>query len=200
MRFTANLLPLLTKAAHSTPPLSRVVSVLSAGFEAKINLDDLALKANFTLSACANHATTMNTLAAEQLASIYPSTSFIHASPGGVKTGLYRELGLLGRIGLRMTYALALPLMTPIKESGERNLFAATSTRYPPKSMEKVEDTEKGIDGVKGSGAYGISADGSYAQNEKVIQAYRSEGVGERIWEHTLDVFDVVCGKGDGKY
>lgn len=165
-----------------------------------MNLEDPALKNTFTLSACANHAITMNTLAAEQLASKYPDTSFIHASPGAVETRLHRDFGSLASVGLKFAFILARPWVTPILESGERHLFAATSMQYPPRSMKSVDDTEQGINGVKGSGAYSISANGSYAQNEKVVQEYRSQGVGERIWEHTLDVFEKVCGTGGGKY
>ena len=92
MRFAFNLLPQLNQAAESGG-LSRVISVLAAGKENNIYLDDLALKKNYGLRSCLNHAATMNSFAAEELAAANPRTSFIHSEPGFVKTNLARGLG-----------------------------------------------------------------------------------------------------------
>lgn len=201
MKFTTNLMPLLSKAAQITPGLSRVVSVLSAGSEGKLHLDDLSLKTHYGMKACADHATTMNSLAIAQLASRNPNTTFVHTCPGPVKTNLDRDLGPLGRFAVSLIFTAASWWAVPIDQSGERHLFAATSMRYPPKSANvSTEEVEKGADGVRGSGAYPLSWDGSYSQNEKVMKDYRSQGIGQQIWEHTLDVFNKVCGTGGGKY
>ena len=80
LRFTDNLLPQLTAAAE-TGALSRNVSVLSAGKEGPLYLDDLELKRNYSVRTCANHATTMNSLAALHLANLHPQTSFVHIYP-----------------------------------------------------------------------------------------------------------------------
>ena len=61
MRFTTNLLPLLSKAANDNE-LSRVVTILAAGRERPMVEDDLELKTHFTLGHCADHATSMNSL------------------------------------------------------------------------------------------------------------------------------------------
>ena len=33
-----------------------------------------------------------------------------------------------------------------------------------------------------------------------MLEKHRSRGVGEKIWQHTLNVFEKVCGKEDGSY
>ncbi|PGH13901.1 hypothetical protein AJ80_06170 [Polytolypa hystricis UAMH7299] len=216
MRFIHNLLPLLTNAAESppssttttTPQLSRVISVLAAGQESSaLHLTDLSLKTNFSDSACANHTITMNSLAIEELAAKFPRTTFIHAYPGIVKTKLDREFGWLMRGMWKGASVLATPWVVPVKESGERFVFMATSKRFPPKTENAMRDkgeaeegVERGSDGVRGSGGYTLGWDGGFALKEKVMSKYRTEGVGKVVWEHTLDVFNKICGTGGGKY
>jgi hypothetical protein len=191
MRFLVNLLPQLTNAGTSNQ-LSRTISVLSAGHEGKLLLDDLPLKNNYSLGNCANHATTMNSLAMEELAASHPATSFIHAYPGGVNTGLLDKM--LGRLGSNALAFLARPWMVPLDQSGERHLYAATSSTYPSRDR-KADEAVSGSDGTKGSGAYLLSWDGSVTGNQKILNEYRSDGTRKTVWEHTLGVFESVCGK-----
>src|SRR5438034_10392834 len=86
-------MPQLTTAAKSGQ-LSRQISILAAGEEGKIDLDDLALKKNFSLGKCAAHAITMNSLMASHLAAMHPDTTFIHMSPGAVGTNILSGLGI----------------------------------------------------------------------------------------------------------
>ncbi|KAJ5814615.1 hypothetical protein N7474_006392 [Penicillium riverlandense] len=191
MRFLVNLLPQLTNAGTSNQ-LSRTISVLSAGHEGKLLVDDLPLKNNYSLRNCANHATTMNSLAMEELAASHPATSFIHAYPGGVNTGLLDKM--LGRFGSNALAFLASPWMVPLDQSGERYLYAATSSTYPSRDR-KADDAVSGSDGTKGSGAYLLSWDGSVTGNQKILNGYRSDGTRKTVWEHTLGVFESVCGR-----
>ncbi|KAK2810660.1 hypothetical protein FQN50_002700 [Emmonsiellopsis sp. PD_5] len=201
MRFIFNLLPLLNAGANSNPSFSRVVSILSGGHEGKLNLNDLALKNTFSLQNCATHAITMNSLALDRLATAHPNISFVHAYPGFVKTSLGRDFGTIASAATKAFMFLATPLAVPFDESGERNLYAATSSRYPPKSAGDSEDTEVGSDGVKGSGAYLLHWTGKANQNQKLFDGFKAQGWGEKVWDHTLDVFEKVCGKGGpGKY
>lgn len=199
MRFAVNLLPQLTRAANAGR-LSRVVSVLSAGSENNIFLDDLALKQHYSLRSCINHGSTMNSFAAEELAAANPGTSFIHAHPGIVKTNIAQGFGTVLKVALDVFFlTVARPWTVPLQESGERHVYAATSKSYPPLAVPD-ESAVVGSTGVKGSGAYLLRWDGTPCGAADVMTRYRSQDVGNQIWKHSLDVFDRVCGKGNGKY
>lgn len=198
MRFAFNLLPQLTQAAESGG-LSRVVSVLAAGMENNIFLDDLALKKHYGLRSCLNHAATMNSFAAEELAAANPRTSFIHSEPGFVKTNLARGLGPVLKVVSEAFMFVATPWAVPFQESGERHLYEATSNSYPPLSISE-ESAVIGSNGVKGSGAYLLSWDGAPCGAAQIMEKYRSKDAGKQIWKHTLEVFERVCGNENGKY
>jgi hypothetical protein len=181
LRFTQNLLPLLTTASKNSS-LSRNVSVLGAGTEGKLDLADLSLKNNYGVSACAKHATAMNSIAAEVLAKQYPGTSFVHMYPGIIQTGIMREIGM-PKILEKLMFVVLKPFTVDIKEAGERHLYSATSEAFLSKD-----------DG--GAGSYLLNWNNDMAKNEKVMRPYREESIAEKIWQHTLDVFDTVATKG----
>ncbi|KAL3458080.1 hypothetical protein BJX64DRAFT_235221 [Aspergillus heterothallicus] len=200
MRFVERLLPLLTAAANDPTPngnrLSRVVSVLDPhvaarlGGTGKLDYGDLSLKHTFTLARCGAHASLMGDFFLEGLAVKCPETSFIHAYPSGVNTGLLREYPIAAAV----MSVLARPFMVPIEESGERHLFAATSGRYTSRRMGKSDgDVVVGSDGTKGGGSYWVSWDGDvFPQNNK-IDMVRAQGAVDKVAKHTEEVFRVVC-------
>ncbi|MCJ1247102.1 hypothetical protein MMC30_004313 [Trapelia coarctata] len=196
-RFATNLLPLLAAASSSSAPgnLSRVISVLSAGTEGKMNLDDLSLKTHYSLANCANHAVTMNSLLACHQATTNPTTSFIHAAPGFVNTGLGTagQTGMLFKAAMGVVSFVISPLAVPLQESGERHLYAATSEVYKPSG------TKGGEGDVLGKGAYLLNWGGERTE-KKILGEYRAQGVEEKVWEHTSEVFEKICGEGGGKY
>jgi NAD(P)-dependent dehydrogenase (short-subunit alcohol dehydrogenase family) len=205
MRFINNLLPQLTKAGAmyedsgpAKPGLRRnlasVVSVLEAGGESPINLDDLSLKTTYSLKNAAKHAITMTSLSMQELAASHPEVSFVHAYPGLVKTGFMREFGTVTRIAMNAMLVLAKPWLVPLNESGDRHLYAATSPRFPPRASTGGNDVAPGADGSKGSGSYLLHWDGSIAGNQ-VLQDYRKNETGKLVWEHTVGVFESVCSK-----
>jgi hypothetical protein len=147
-------------------------------------MDDLSLKNNFSLRNCARHTITMTSLSMEELAAAHPATSFVHAYPSAVKTGLTRGLGPIARGALEGLYFLAKPFFVPLDESGERHLYAATSPRFSPREAKDVE---------KGSGAYLLHWDGSDNGNKKPLQELRKNDTGKTVWKHTLDTFDSIC-------
>ncbi|MCJ1398713.1 hypothetical protein MMC11_001914 [Xylographa trunciseda] len=198
IRFATNLLPQLTNASKSGG-LSRVVSVLAAGREGKLVLDDLSLKTHYSLSNCATHACTMNSLAMEELAATNPCTTFIHAYPGFVKTNIGRDLGSVMKFAAEGLAVLLVPFSVPLGESGERHLYAATSTSYSAKANPD-DSAILGSAGIKGSGVYLISWDGSPCGKDKIMKEYREQGMGKQIWAHTLDVFNKICSTDGGKY
>jgi NAD(P)-dependent dehydrogenase (short-subunit alcohol dehydrogenase family) len=180
-RFAQNLLPLLKRAAEGpAPALSSLVSVLAAGLEGPINKNDISLKTTYSLRACANHATTMNSLAIQTLAKENPGITFVHSAPGGVQTNLVRGLGKWGKMAVENTYFLWRRWAVPIQESGERHLWAATS-----------ESTAKG-------GAVLIGADSSVKTSE-LVKKMKEDGTEKLVWDHTNEVFDKIC-KAGGKY
>lgn len=205
MRFVENLLPQLTKAnevAEETAKpglnLSRVVSVLEAGGEAPLHLDDLSLKTHYSLRNCAKHAITMNSVSMEHLASSYRQISFIHSFPWIVRTRILRDFSTVTKLAINAFQVLAKPWEIPFQESGERHLYAATSPRFSPRAWkDNADDVAEGSDGHPGSGFYRLASDGSTYKPSKTMQQYRDDGVGGRIWKHTLDVFAKVRGGQD---
>ena len=188
-------MPQLTVAAKAGR-LSRQVSVLGANHEGKLNVDDLSLKTGFTMSTCAAHAITMNSLMTSQLAALYTGTTFIHLAPGAVKTNAMSGIGMPKIIEKALLFAFT-PIFVPIKESGERNLFAATSAIFKPRG-ENSEGAAIGADGGKGGGAYLVNwNDETVLGNHKILTPYREQGVGQKVYDHTMEVFEKVCGRGE---
>ncbi|OJJ47302.1 hypothetical protein ASPZODRAFT_142044 [Penicilliopsis zonata CBS 506.65] len=197
MRFITQLLPLLNAGAHDNGRLSRVVSVLDpmvsvrAGGSGTLDFTDLSLKHTFSLRKCGWHASLMGDFFLESMAGNYPHTSFVHAYPSGVATGVLRELPA-GRALSAILTPLLRPFMVPLEESGERHLFAATSGRFPPKAEggEATEgDVAVGSDGTRGSGCYWVSWDGEVFPPNKKLETTRAQGAAEKVVQHTEEVF-----------
>ncbi|KAG2027920.1 hypothetical protein GB937_000368, partial [Aspergillus fischeri] len=206
MRFITNLLPQLSAAAQDPSVdagarLSRVVSVLDpmvsvrAGGAGTLDFSDLSLKHTFTLKKCGWHASLMGNFFLESMAERHPHTSFVHAYPSGVATGVMRELPA-GRVLSAVLTPLLRPFMVPLQESGERHLFAATSGRFPPKAEGREGDITAGSDGTKGSGCYWLNWDSEVFPPNKKIQRTRIQGAVEKVVQHTEEVFKQVCEEG----
>ncbi|KAJ6126624.1 hypothetical protein N7523_002236 [Penicillium sp. IBT 18751x] len=121
----------------------------------------------------------MTSVSMQELAATHPEVSFVHAYPGVVKTGLMRGSGTVTRVAMNAMLVLARPWLVPLSESGDRHLYAATSPRFPPRASTGGGDVAPGGDGVKGSGAFFLSWDGSAARNQKVLQEYRQNETGK---------------------
>ena len=143
MRFVHNLLPELTAASKESNSLSRVVTVLAAGFEGPLIEDDLELKHNFSLRNCARHAVVMNDFACEELAKQHPGTAFVHVDPGMVKAGIMDHGGMLMKVlGKVAQTVLSLMAVSP-EESGERNLFYGSASMFAPRrALERTRRWE----------------------------------------------------------
>ncbi|KAL2808432.1 hypothetical protein BJX63DRAFT_35110 [Aspergillus granulosus] len=190
MRFISNLLPqLISAATQPNAPvagkgrgLASVVSVLEAGGEGPLILEDLPLKKNYSLKNCAKHAITMTSLSMEELAKANPAVSFIHSHPGTVMTGVFRDFGPLVQALMNVLFFLAKPWMVPLEDSGERHLFAASGV---PKTQALGEGSGK---------PYLVSWDGEPRGNQNVLNLYREKKIGEVVWNHTQDIFRRICG------
>lgn len=198
VRFIENLLPQLQRATS----LRRVVSVFTAGKEGPIYTNDWEAW-HVPLYAARGHGASMVTLSHEILAKQAPNVSFIHNFPGAVKGGVLRETkGVLFGV-LKIVSAVLGPLsyMNPV-ECGDRQLFFATSARFPaghgtePSGVPLVKglSAARGSDGVVGSGAYSVEVDGESAslKVERVLTELRAEGVREKMWEFTQEQFQRV--------
>jgi NAD(P)-dependent dehydrogenase (short-subunit alcohol dehydrogenase family) len=184
MRFTQGFLPLLAKAAAEPAeggkvPLARVISVLGAGHESNINLDDIDLKHNYSLQNAAYHAQTANTLAPLTLWEKEPLTkgvTFIHSAPGGVQTSLASRPGL-AKYALKALFPIAKVLapsqMNSPVECGERHVWAGTAEAF-------------------GKGGVVLLNPKSEVIESEAVRKMVKDGVGEKIWEHTLEVFKKI--------
>ena len=97
--------------------------------------------------------------------------------------------------------------MVPVGESGERHLYAATSATFPPRvdgldraRLEEGQSAAVGSTGESGSGAYLLSWDGEPCGKEKMMREHREQGNMKRVWDHTMEVFEKICGTEGGKY
>jgi len=189
------MLPLLNAAAHP-----RVVSILAGGQEGKMNEDDLDLRkpGNFSIFTSAVHSATMLTLSYERLARENPRISFVHAFPGIVATPLFSR-GSSGLLRLVMVWIVQ-PLMnifaTSAEDAGARALFYSTSDRYSVSDgrVPLIEDMEKSPKSF--GGVFLINEKSESVDNEKVLADLRARGVDEKVWKHTMDVFDACAARG----
>jgi uncharacterized oligopeptide transporter (OPT) family protein len=150
------------------------------------------------------HVVSMTDLTLEKFAKQAPEVSFINDYPGAVKTGIGRDSNSL------LTWFMAVVLMIigpliyiPIRESGERHLFFATSGKYPARiagadgvSVGGGVDVARGTDGVLGSGVYSIGSGGEHAGDKVVglLAGLREQGMAENVWYHTVGEFKRITG------
>lgn len=201
-RFINQLQPLLTTAAASST-LSRVVAVLDPqpGLRMSMNFSDLSLKSHFSLKNCAVHAGTMTNLLFSRLASMNSGTSYVHAFPYVVDTGVGRDAwGPLASVMKPLLKVVLKPVTVEQKESGERHLYALTSPTFPPKATGgNTEGIAVGGDGVKGSGSYLLNWNSDVLPDTKHAKSMREDGAETKVWEHTEEVLKKICEEG-GKY
>ncbi|KAF2733834.1 hypothetical protein EJ04DRAFT_512866 [Polyplosphaeria fusca] len=201
LRIAQNFIPQL-ETASKTSPIARVLNVAGGTKEGEVDTTDLpALRMPFTR--IRPHITSMISLVFETLSDQAPTVSFIHDFPGAVPTPLGHEtpgfLGMLYRIFMwTLKYPLYRWVCVPIKESGERHVYLATSARYPPREGNAVgvplqggTDVESGTDGGKGSGMYAVDwdCDNRSSSVVPVLDRLRKKGVKELVWEHTNGEF-----------
>ncbi|KAK4544232.1 hypothetical protein LTR36_004442 [Oleoguttula mirabilis] len=195
------------QAASEAGELSRVITVLAAGSEGEVRMDDLDLKHDFTLHACLAHCVIMTDFAIEVLAKQYPGTAFSHSYPGTVKTGIANQLSGPVRLAVKVLYAVMTPWILDVKESGERHYFQMTNKCYPAANGGVGIDMPEGIsviqgsNGEIGSGAYLLDWDGKATGDVTILKKYREQGMAEKVWEHTKEVFQEAerLNRKDGK-
>ncbi|KAK0620710.1 hypothetical protein B0T14DRAFT_236477 [Immersiella caudata] len=203
IRFVVNLLPLLQRA----PSLRRVVTVLAGTKEGEINLDDIP-GVSLPITQVRGHLASITTLALESIALEAPDVTFVHSFPGSVKTNLGSGVKTAPIIIFRTLYKVLGPLINiPFVEAGERQLFIATSARFPPKLGADADATagaptssgvtaSAGSNGEVGSGVYSVNYDGEPAPQKvgEVLMRLRADDVVRKLWLHTEEVFTRITG------
>lgn len=189
-RFTQQLLPLLSAAAATQfgpnvdkLPLARTISVLGAGHEWAIDMNDFDLKKGYSIKACAGHAQTGTTLAMQTLAAdpTNKGITFIHSAPGGVMTNISRNLPKPMQWGFKGLGLVLKPLIVGVQESGERHVYAATADKFG-----------------KG-GCVLLNPSSDVLKPNAEVQKMVKDGTQDKVWEHTQEVFKKICNEG-GKY
>ena len=177
MRFISNVLPQLRTASTTPPNFARSVSLLGTGNSyGTIDLKDIELKMSFSGYKNAAHTIIMNDFMAEQYGSREPGITFIHTEPSVVNTGFSRELPLWARVGTKILTPFLYPFFVSAEETGERQLFHATSSMYPPAKPAPNSPSACGVplptgcaaltgaNGQVGSGGYLVTWKGEKAK------------------------------------
>ncbi|KAI9687174.1 MAG: hypothetical protein M1822_002585 [Bathelium mastoideum] len=178
MRLLFNLLPLLRQSSHP-----RILSVLNGGKEVSIRGDDLELQRNWSPFAVVRHSTTMTSLTFEYLAQQEKDMTFVHVNPGWVPTDNFARLtapvesSMAWKVfvgALKSVVAILAHLFgTSLEESGERQLFHLTNDGF-------------------GLGAWRVGYLSDPAPSNRVLAEYIEKGWPEKVWDHTIHVFDRV--------
>ncbi len=198
MQMLVTLAPLLRAA-----PSPRVVFVGGGGKEGQIWPEDFLLKEHYSLMNAAGVAASMGTLFLEEFAQKRGNEKmvFAHFYPGMVgDTGM--TVNNIGWLFQTLLNWLIVPIMKTFgysaKEAGERVLFAATNGRFRRlQGNASAEGTliQQGSNGKVGSGMYLVQADSSVVTENKILKQMKSEGMGQKVYDHTMEVFDRIAKK-----
>ncbi|KAI1077727.1 hypothetical protein F5B20DRAFT_572180 [Whalleya microplaca] len=201
-RFIVNLLPELRQASS----LRRVVTVGAGGKEGPVFSADFQAN-NLNILSFRGHLTSMITLSLEALAKQAPEVSFVHDYPGFVKTGLYRELTGISAFIIRVVFKPVVALLQiPIDETGERQVYFATSARFPARDVERKDadgvalsesiEIAVGTNSRPGGGVYSIDyeAEGTSQRVQELIENLTKDGTAEKVWKHTEEEFVRITG------
>ncbi|OBT78079.1 hypothetical protein VF21_03134 [Pseudogymnoascus sp. 05NY08] len=200
--FTLNLLPALQKANS----LKRVISVFAGGFEGPFNSKEWTdYPVNHPMKS-RPHMASMITMAHNAMARQAPDVTFIHNYPGGVKTNFGKDLGTW-TIPARALFNLIAPIFLKhisSTECGMRQVYGATSARFPPAEggaagvpLAEGIPVARGSDGQLGSGSYTVNFDGENVSDrvyEHLAKA-KADGAEERLWAHILGEIKGITGR-----
>ncbi|KAH6892498.1 hypothetical protein B0T10DRAFT_528264 [Thelonectria olida] len=194
LRFIVNLLPLLRNATD----LRRVVTVLVGTKEGTIHTNDFQGR-NGSMLSLQGHFSSVMTFALEAVAENAPTVSFIHVYPGFVKTSYGNDFKGPMLTVLRTIFNAAFPVIGPlmattIGETGERQLFFATSAKFPAGDESaaagvprpKGVTVAQGTNGKSASGVYSITNDGETVSPkvEQLLGRLRKDGTAQKVWSH----------------
>jgi hypothetical protein len=176
LRIVSNLLPLIRRSRHP-----RVLSILNGTKEKKINEQDLGLEKNWSIIAVVNHTTLFTSLAFDHLAANNSQITFLHTTPGFVKTDTPRtaypskDNGIIWWALISVFQIVSGWIIQyfgrPAKESGERHAYALTSEAFPP-------------------GSWRVDKMSNIVPDNDILLQYRENGWKEIVWDFTIQVWD----------
>jgi len=194
----------------ASPLGGRVVSVLAPGNERKLFPEDLSLRdpKKWSVLNSSSHVSYMTTLFLEELAKRHAGKlSLSHVYPGLVMTDLLHHSEFPSWFRVVWNWLIA-PwakfLAVPKMETGERLMFY-TSPRFPARPGAGEQEHSKSVgdvpvatstDGVLGGGCYAVNWKGDTYATKKAYTQLRKDGLTERVWKHTMDVFKTIEGGG----
>ncbi|VUC30452.1 unnamed protein product [Clonostachys rosea] len=187
VRFIQSLLPLLKQA----PALRRVVTVGGGGHEGNLDPNDFqALRV--PVPDLREYLTTLVTLGLEKVARDAPEVSIVHNYPGTVKTPLLDAIP--DEVQKTFTFL-------PLEECGERQVFMATSAKYPPASGQDAGvplvdgvNVAIGTTGEEGRGVYsvGVECESASAAVREKLAGLRDRDMVSQVWRHTQGEFERI--------
>lgn len=118
----------------------------------------------------------MATLSFQHLAAAAENANvaFFHTSSGMVKTNGDRELNFVIRLLVSTVSYVFRPWVTSTEETGKRHLWAAVSDTF------------------RGGQVYLLNQRSERVDNSKVLNRLHDEGLSDRVWEHTREVFSRI--------
>jgi hypothetical protein len=139
----------------------------------------------------------MTTLSFHHLAKLNSRITYIHTNPGIVKTGVMRYLPWYIRAVSHAGYAVLSPWRMEVEESGERHLEMGFAERYDCAGGVGKGRKEEKMRGISGqTGAYTLYNKGQAVDENEAVARMVSDGYDQKVWEHTLRIFDTVEKKG----
>jgi hypothetical protein len=144
----------------------------------------------------------MISLGLENVAKTAPEVSFVHDFPGTVNTAIFSRMeGVRGTLMRTYVCILGRWILVPVDECGDRQLYLATSARFPPlkggSSAVRLGENvgvSLGTKGEIGGGIYSVSWDGESASSTvlELLAGLRGKGMVDEIWRHTEGEFKRV--------
>ncbi|KAJ4387790.1 hypothetical protein N0V93_008392 [Gnomoniopsis smithogilvyi] len=202
LRFILNLLPLLQKATT----IRRVVTVAAASCEGPIDLDNIPAL-GFPLRQFRDQSASILTLLLEEAARRAPDVSFIHTTPGIVKSGIMRDMEPTIQLSIMVAICKALSpfINTSPYECAERLVFTASSAMFTPRQsgvgclgvpLTESLAVARGSDGQVSSGIYTVDNKGDISPSkvERLLHEFREDGTATKVWEYLRDDFLRITG------
>ncbi|KAJ5105420.1 NAD(P)-binding protein [Penicillium alfredii] len=189
MLMITRLLPLL----NASPRSPRIISILATGYESpSIHLDDLDLKqpGRFTLTELIKAGATYTTLSMSRLAKENPRVVFIHHSPGGVDTGVFRKAWgdkwFFPALNLLMRLAATSPM-----DAAEKIIYMMTSAKYGGIGVPLTAGQSQGLNMAKTTetgSLFLVNDKLKELQQEKIMAKLHNLNGGEIIWQMTVEM------------
>lgn len=200
IRFIMQLMPLLT----ASPVPGHVISIYTGGMEdgtAKPGELPIGLPPpkTYGITTVRKHTCFMKNFVFEELADQHAGhLSLSHIFPGLVDgpTFYSPDMPTWFRIVWRLMKPLASLLMTSKDDCGDVMLYLATE-RYPAKGTVQNGEGKKLVGGVEvarstngvlGGGSYALGQKGDVQGKEVSYENVRREGLGQQIWDHTMEI------------